>query len=226
MKLLAIDTSLSACSAAVAELGRTKENLFIQTEEIGRGHAEKIMGMVDGVMAESSKGFSDLDRIVVNVGPGSFTGLRVGLSIARGFGLVSGKPVVGVTTLECIASEILATRSCSGDLLVVLDARRDEVYCQQFKRDGSPADEARVSTLQELAKTLGSDTYLAGSAAEALGHEAGLPSERILGQNTVASIEYIARCGFKADPEERPPVPLYLRKPDAKPQQKGRIRRQ
>jgi tRNA threonylcarbamoyladenosine biosynthesis protein TsaB len=112
MRVLAIDTALANCAAAVLDDGSASACFETCGEEIGRGHAEKLMDMIGTVMAESSTAFSDLDRVAVTVGPGSFTGLRVGLAVARGFGLVLEKPVVGVTTLAAIA------RSCAPATMV------------------------------------------------------------------------------------------------------------
>ncbi|MTI17906.1 tRNA (adenosine(37)-N6)-threonylcarbamoyltransferase complex dimerization subunit type 1 TsaB [Rhodobacteraceae bacterium RKSG542] len=226
MKLLAIDTALSTCAAAVLTQGEEGENIVAQSEDLGRGHAERIMSMVGSVMAESQTTFNALDRVVVNVGPGSFTGLRVGLSIARGFGLVLEKPVVPVTTLAAIAAETLDRTGEKRPLLVALDARRDEVYCQNFTADGEPVGEARVSTVKDLAFALDPETLLAGSAAQAIANAAGLDASRICSHAACASIEYVARLGSKAPEDEKSPMPLYLRPPDAKPTEKGRIRRQ
>ncbi|MEO9904108.1 MAG: tRNA (adenosine(37)-N6)-threonylcarbamoyltransferase complex dimerization subunit type 1 TsaB, partial [Nisaea sp.] len=103
MRVLAIDTALANCAVAVLDDSDENPCQFQRAEEIGRGHAERLMSMIGEVMAESSTAFTDLDRVIVTTGPGSFTGLRVGLSVAKGFGLVLEKPVVGVTTLAAIA---------------------------------------------------------------------------------------------------------------------------
>lgn len=226
MKLLAIDTALSSCAAAVLNFENGEETLVAQSEDLGRGHAERIMSMVSGVMAESSTTFNGLDRIVVNVGPGSFTGLRIGLSIARGFGLVLGKPVVPVTTLSAIAAEVLVHPANDRPLLVALDARRDEVYCQSFTPQATPLGEAKVSTVKDLAHDLPDNTLLAGSAALAIAKTAGIDTEAVRSEAAHANIEFVARLGLNAPVPQKAPMPLYLRPPDAKPQEKGRVIRQ
>src|SRR5262245_47003199 len=102
MRLLAIDTALDACAACVfdTEGGRT---LASESLAMARGHAEAVMPLIARLMDKADVGFSDLDRVVVTVGPGSFTGLRVGISAARGIALASGKPAVGVSTLAAYA---------------------------------------------------------------------------------------------------------------------------
>src|SRR4029078_2232634 len=97
MRLLAIDTALDACSTAVFD--RTDGMLSAETLPMARGHAEALMPQIARVMAKANLDFAALDRIAVTVGPGSFTGLRVGVSAARGIALAAHKPAVGVTTL-------------------------------------------------------------------------------------------------------------------------------
>jgi len=225
MRVLAIDTALAHCAAAVLDDGAGTACFEACGEEIGRGHAERLMDMIGEVMAESSTPFSELDRVVVTVGPGSFTGLRVGLSVARGFGLVLGKPVVGITTLAAIA-RAAAPRDGAGPVMVALPGKGDEVYCQQFDASGAPDGEAGVRTLDGLAATLPGTIRLAGSAAEKVAGECGLDEDRILSRSGFPCIRSVAELGIIADPARSSPSPLYLRPPDATPQTKGRIERQ
>ena len=115
-------------------------------------------------MGEAGLAFADLDRIAVTVGPGSFTGLRVGIAAARGFGLVTGCELVGIGTLDVHAAEAQAIAP-GRPVLVLLDARRDEVYGQLFDADGSPAGEAAVADAAVFARRLPADAVLAGSGA-------------------------------------------------------------
>lgn len=225
MRVLAIDTSLANCAAAVLDNGADTACYQAIGEEIGRGHAERLMDMIGEVMAEASTAFSDLDRVVVTVGPGSFTGLRVGLSVARGFGLVLGKPVVGITTLAAIA------RACApGDggeaLLVTLTGKGEEVYCQLFTAGGEVSGEAGVRTLTDLAATLPRGIRLAGSAAESVAGKMGALPDQVLSRSGFPAIRDVAELGLTADPARSVPSPLYLRPPDASPQTRGRIERQ
>jgi tRNA threonylcarbamoyladenosine biosynthesis protein TsaB len=103
MLILAIDTALDACSAAVLDTSANK-TLAIESQAMKRGHAEALMPLIARVMAASGAAFAALDRIAVTTGPGSFTGLRVGLSAARGIALAANKPVVGLTTLTAYAA--------------------------------------------------------------------------------------------------------------------------
>lgn len=225
MRVLAIDTALSNCAAAVLDNGAETACFEACGEEIGRGHAERLMDMIGEVMAETSTAFSDLDRVAVTVGPGSFTGLRVGLSVARGFGLVLGKPVVGITTLAAIA------RSCApadggAPLLVALTGKGEEVYCQEFTACGEPAGEAGVRTLSDLAAALPQSIRLAGSAAEKVADTLKAAPGQVLSCCGYPGIRDVAELGLTANPVVSSPSPLYLRPPDATPQKKGRIERQ
>src|SRR5262245_11974967 len=128
MMILAIDTALDACSAAV--LDTTSGNtIAIESLPMQRGHAEALMPLLGRVMKESGIGFAGLDRIAVTTGPGSFTGLRVGLSAARGIALAAEKPVVGVTTLAAYAAPAVAANA-EHPILSAIDARHDHVYFQ------------------------------------------------------------------------------------------------
>jgi tRNA threonylcarbamoyladenosine biosynthesis protein TsaB len=125
MICLALDTALDACSAALLRDGVV---LAEETRDIGRGHAEVLMAVVETVLDGARLGILDCDRFAVTVGPGSFTGIRVGLAAARGFAVAAGRPVVGVSTLEALAADAGA----AGPVLAVIDARRDEVYAGLF----------------------------------------------------------------------------------------------
>jgi tRNA threonylcarbamoyladenosine biosynthesis protein TsaB len=102
VNVLAIDTALNACAAALVCGGETRAT---QSETMERGHAERLAPLVDEMMRGVGATFNEIDRIVVTVGPGSFTGVRVGLSFARGLALALGRPCVGVSTLEALAGE-------------------------------------------------------------------------------------------------------------------------
>src|SRR5258705_11070212 len=107
MRVLAIDTALDACAAAVLDTGRA-EIIASASLTMTRGHAEAVMPLIARVMDAAKTEFAKLDRIAVTTGPGSFTGLRVGISAARGLALAAGKPAVGLTTLSGFAAPYIA----------------------------------------------------------------------------------------------------------------------
>ncbi|MGZ6013986.1 MAG: tRNA (adenosine(37)-N6)-threonylcarbamoyltransferase complex dimerization subunit type 1 TsaB, partial [Caulobacteraceae bacterium] len=126
MIVLALDTALAACSVAVTRDGQV---LAAASEPMLRGHQERLAPMVQEAMASAGLAFTALDRIGVTVGPGSFTGLRVGLAFAKGLGLALGRPCVGVGTLEALA----ASEPGPGLTAAVVDARRGQLYLQAFE---------------------------------------------------------------------------------------------
>ncbi len=225
MRVLAIDTALTNCAAAVLDDGTDTACFESCGEEIGRGHAEKLMDMIGEVMAETSTAFSDLDRVAVTVGPGSFTGLRVGLAVARGFGLVLGTPVVGITTLAAIAHSC-APKDDGAPVLVALTGKGDEVYCQEFTASGDKLGDAAVRTFSDLAAEMPQSIRLAGSAAERVADALSLPEQQIISRTGFPEIRDVAELGLIADPVVSAPSPLFLRPADATPQSRGRIERQ
>jgi tRNA threonylcarbamoyladenosine biosynthesis protein TsaB len=225
MRVLAIDTALANCAAAVLDDGTASACFETCGEEIGRGHAEKLMDMIGTVMAESSTAFSDLDRVAVTVGPGSFTGLRVGLAVARGFGLVLESRLS--VSPHCRRSHGPCAPGDNGPpILVALTGKGDEVYCQLFSHDGEPLDFAGVHTLSDLAMTLPEDIRFAGSAADRVANAVGAENICVISRCGYPGIRAVAELGLITDPRGASPSPLYLRPPDATPQTKGRIERQ
>ncbi|WP_298160242.1 tRNA (adenosine(37)-N6)-threonylcarbamoyltransferase complex dimerization subunit type 1 TsaB [Brevundimonas sp.] len=203
MRVLVIDTALDACTAGVFEDGRA---LGVRSEVMARGHSERLGGFVRDAVAEAGGGFEALDRIGVTVGPGSFTGLRVGLAFAQGLGAALDLPVVGVSTLEALAR---SADGGQGATAAVIDARRGQVYLQLFEA-GRPASEPEALSLEDaVARLSGRAWRITGSGAALVGGEPSTltaPDPAALGTLTAA-----------LDPTTRPPRPLYLRAPDAIP---------
>jgi tRNA threonylcarbamoyladenosine biosynthesis protein TsaB len=121
MRILAIDTALEACAAGILE---TPDRVLAQESvAMSRGHAEALMPLLARIMDLAGVGFADLDRIAVTVGPGSFTGLRVGIAAGRGIALAAGKPAVGVSTLAALAAPYVVTGG-TRPVAAAVDARR------------------------------------------------------------------------------------------------------
>src|ERR1700748_634588 len=147
MLILAIDTALEACAAAVLDTDTSKV-IGSESQAMKRGHAEALMPLIARVMKESSLPFTALDRIAVTNGAGSFTGLRVGLSAARGIALAASKPVVGITTLSAYAAPVVS-ESGERPVISAIDARHDQVYLQVVSGNGSSLIRPRVAPLTE-----------------------------------------------------------------------------
>jgi tRNA threonylcarbamoyl adenosine modification protein YeaZ len=210
MLTLAIDTAANFCSACVWDgahaLGREERN-------IGRGHAEQLVETVERVLAAAGRDFIDISRVAVTVGPGSFTGIRVGVAAARGFGLALGVPVAGVTTLEALAVD--AREKADGAMTVAIHGGRGQVFLQSFSADGVPLGEPVAVATEEAAFAVpASARFLAGNAAAEIASALDRPVPAGIDRATGA-IETVARLGESSD---RPPVPLYMRGADARPQ--------
>ncbi|MDB5581748.1 MAG: tRNA N6-adenosine(37)-N6-threonylcarbamoyltransferase complex dimerization subunit TsaB, partial [Bradyrhizobium sp.] len=167
MLILAIDTALDACAAAVLD---TVAGKMIAQESLGmkRGHAEALMPLIARVIEASGVTFTSLDRIAVTTGPGSFTGLRVGLSAARGIALAANRPVVGLTTLTAYAAP-LVSETGEHPIISAIDARHDHVYFQVVSGNGSSLVRPRVAPIEEAldAARFGAP-HLVGNAAKIL----------------------------------------------------------
>src|SRR6476661_7057008 len=164
MLILAIDTALDACAAGVLDTDAGKL-IAEESQAMTRGHAEALMPLLARVMRESGVAFASLDRIAVTTGPGSFTGLRVGLSAARGIGLAANKPVVGLTTLSAYAAPVVS-RNDEQPVISAIDARHDQVYFQVVSGNGSSLIRPRVGPIEEAleASRFGAP-HLVGNAA-------------------------------------------------------------
>lgn len=219
MLLLALDTALGACSAAVLQDGRV---LAHEHQSMQRGHAEALAPMVERLMRESAIAFPDLDRVAVTTGPGTFTGQRVGLAFARALGVALGKPVIGVTTLDAMAEQALTGRQIPF-AVAAADAKRNEIYLGARSLEGKTliapeliAIDAVVARLNALADSAGRAVVLAGTASEIVA-----PLLRAAGFEPIDSLVrqpdavFVAKLAAHAPPGQAP-KPLYLREPDAK----------
>lgn len=219
MRILAIDTALAAVSACVLTAGQTEAEAK-ETLGMERGHAEALIPLVERVIGRVEGGFSALDRIAVTVGPGSFTGLRVGIAAARAFALAASVPAVGVSTLAALAAPLIVENKPE-TIGVAIDARHGHVFFAAFHGDGRIKIAPRFASVADAVTELASGpSRLTGSGAPLLAIEAwgrGAPAE-IVGERIIPDITFVARLGLLADPATAPARPLYLKAPDAKPQ--------
>ena len=203
MIVLAIDTCLFACSVAVVDGERV---LARRVEPMSRGHQERLAPLVQEAMVEAGLGFDKLERIGVTVGPGSFTGLRVGLAFAKGLASALSIPAVGVGALEALAEPE------RGNVVAVLDAKRGQVYLQAFS-DGAPVsapDALPIETAAARVAEFAPDTLIGTGAVLLAGVRPGV---RVIEADVTDPVA-VARLAAVRSPV--PPRPLYLRAPDAK----------
>jgi tRNA threonylcarbamoyladenosine biosynthesis protein TsaB len=194
--LLAIDTAAPRLQLALLR----GEHADTIVEEMPQGQAERIFPAIDELLERSGLAYKDLRRIAVTTGPGSFTGLRIGLSAARGLGLALGIPVIGVPSL--LALSLPAT---DGPAAVLLDARRDEAYFQAFSGPAIPVSEPMLLPMAEA--------------------RARIPAGAEVLTTPFVDIAALARLAASLDPAAYPPEASYIRDADAKPQEKFRVAR-
>lgn len=167
MKVLGIETATTVCGVAIAEDGTVLAQAEIEERRV---HAEKLLTLIDDVLREAHSPLREMDGIAVSIGPGSFTGLRIGLSVGKGLVFATEGKLIAVPTLEALALRASeATGIHDGSyVLPMLDARRDDVYCQLFRMEqGSvaPVWGARDLHLPEVMQaTAGYDVLLTGDA--------------------------------------------------------------
>lgn len=226
MRVFAIDTALEACSAAMLD---TESGAIIARESVPmvRGHAEVLMPLVARVIEHAGLEFADIDRIAVTTGPGSFTGMRVGIAAARGIGLAADKPVVGLTTLAAYAAPFIAADETL-PVVAAIDARHGHVYLQVFGPGGRTLVTPRVIPIPEaLRLSAGGAPRLIGTAANVLAAAwpAGEDAPVLVEQRPAPEIDWVARLGGVTEETSSPPKPLYLRAPDAQPQNAAQLAR-
>ncbi len=226
MNILALDTALAACSVALWRDGAIDAGRFAPMD---RGQSEAIMPMVRQVMAEAGAQFADIDLVAVTIGPGAFTGLRIGLAAARGLALAAGLPCLGVTTLEAVAAGIPAAERIAGTVLVVLETKRADVYAQSFDArafdaqalddDPKPLDSPSAVVPESLVHAVASGALIVvGNAAPrvvaALG-QAGVPASLSAapGLPDAQVVAGIAARRWRPGQVLAPPAPLYLKPP-------------
>jgi tRNA threonylcarbamoyladenosine biosynthesis protein TsaB len=225
MRVLAIDTALEACAAAVLDTQHGK--VASETLPMLRGHAEALMPLIGRVMAQADLPFAELDRIAVTTGPGSFTGLRVGISAARGIALASGKPAFGLTTLAAFAAQRLAQDDKSS-VAVAIDARHQHVYLQVFGPGGRTLVAPRIASLADAVRASArGPVRIVGTAAAMLAEAwpAGEQAPVSVDDLRAPDIVWVGRLAVATPEGAGAPKPLYLRAPDAQPQDAARLPR-
>ncbi|MGO8737512.1 tRNA (adenosine(37)-N6)-threonylcarbamoyltransferase complex dimerization subunit type 1 TsaB [Rhodoblastus sp.] len=217
-RILAIDTALPAVSVCVLDEG-ADEPVARDSVAMEKGHAEALMPMIEKLMAKVEGGFASLDRVAVTVGPGSFTGIRIGVAAARGIALARGLDVVGVSTLAAFAAPLLAGEA-DGIVATAIDARHGHVYFSAYGPGGRLLTSPRILAVKDACRLLGgARVRAAGSGALLLRDEAALSGADIMVVNGAAApdILAVARLGLAASPGNAPARPIYLKAPDAQP---------
>jgi tRNA threonylcarbamoyl adenosine modification protein YeaZ len=229
MNILALDTSMGACSAALITRDGNARRVFARAERMARGHAEALMPMVADIMGESGTAFSALDRIAATTGPGSFTGVRIAISAARGLALVTAAKLFGSDSLTVMAREAHDLGvTADAPFAVAVDARRGMLYLGLYDEAARRRDGPLLIAPEAAANLLPGDLQTAvGSGAARLAEATNARGLRVAAQ--LANLEPNAATLAALTEESGETVstlrPLYLRTPDARPQTQVQVRR-
>ncbi len=218
MNVLAFDTCFGACSVAV--MRSDSAQVITRVEQISTGHAERLIPMIGDVLSEAELELRAINRIAVTNGPGTFTGMRIGIAAARAFSLAHAIPIVSFTSLEVMAHD--PTIPQDADVVVAVDAHRGEIYAQKFAR-GARAPMTPPELLspdQIVTLSFGDDVVTVGSGAPlvAVVAEAQRKSIRTEYPALLPLIQHVLTQSVLRAPDAQALKPLYLRAPDAKPQ--------
>jgi tRNA threonylcarbamoyladenosine biosynthesis protein TsaB len=220
MRILAIDTALPAVSGCVLDLGAAAPLAF-ETIPMERGHAEALLPLVERLLKATEGGFASLNRVAATVGPGSFTGIRIGLSAAQAIARALEIEAVGVSTLAALAAPHFS-EAFEGLLVPAIDARHGQVFVAAYSATGRlvlpPQRLVARQAVEALRDFIGeqAELHFVGSGATMLERAArgALIPARTLGLAAAPDIAYVARLGLLADPREAPARPLYLKAAD------------
>lgn len=214
--LLAFDVAGAACSVALWRNGQVVAHRF---EARTRGHADRLLPMIGEVLAETGLGYADLDGLAVTQGPGGFTGVRIGLATARALALASGKPLVGINNFRVLAAAVPEVERQGRHLVVLIDAKRADLYVQIFDPDLMAVSEPLALSPKDLSPLLpDGPLLLAGDAVElALPHLEGREEIEVCQTVQLSDAGFLAQVAAQQPlplPGQNQPGPLYLRPPD------------
>ncbi|WP_375621199.1 MULTISPECIES: tRNA (adenosine(37)-N6)-threonylcarbamoyltransferase complex dimerization subunit type 1 TsaB [unclassified Bartonella] len=219
MLILAIDTASIYCAVALI---RHKSVIARINERMNKGHAEKLIGQITQIMKQANMTLDQVERIAVNIGPGSFTGVRVGVATARALALALEIPAVGVSALEALAAQVINNKSTASAITVVIEAGRGMFYHQNFHNDLTPLGEPGLKTIENILEDLPKKTRLTGPAADVVVEHIKNHKiyEKIVLEKIPCEAADIVNYAYLAANKQskNSPRPLYLRSADAKQQ--------
>jgi len=202
--ILGFDTSAAHCAAALLCNGKT---LAQRHEEMNKGQAERLMPLLEELLAEAGARWRDITAIGVGIGPGNFTGIRISVAAARGLALALSRPAIGVSGFESLAE------GQNGPVLASIDARQDRLFVQRLN---SSATNAPFQTgLKNIPRALFDDAATCvGFRSEEIAAEFGAPAASPCYPPAVAIVRIAESRYTRAHPR---PAPLYIRPADAAP---------
>jgi tRNA threonylcarbamoyladenosine biosynthesis protein TsaB len=219
--ILALDSSAALCAAAVMSGGRI---VAAKAEDMTRGQAERLMPLAREVMEDAGVAPADLSAVAVCIGPGNFTGVRIGVGAARGLALALGRPAIGIGRLDALAAEAL--EAGEGPVAVAVATRRNEICAQAFA-PGAHGPVALTEPMSGMPEVVAAamaaalvDTpprLTAGAAAEALAAPFGAKAGRLAQSPSPGTIARLAALALASGRSHARPAPIYLRAADAAP---------
>ncbi len=223
MKILAVDTTTTMLTAAVCEDDRVLGEISLNNQ---KAHSQKLMPLVEQLLRETGTKIEEIDLFAAANGPGSFTGIRIGLACVKGLSQVTGKPVVPINTLEGLSYNLLGeTRS----VFVLLDGGRRRVYAAEYRFEQEKmvcVKEPFAATVEEIAQLLlGREVLLAGNGGVLYSEELNQPC--VIGRRSMpmaSSVAMAARFSTSLSPEEINAV--YISKPQAQRELEQRLKEQ
>ncbi len=220
MNLLAVETSSGCCSVCSLSTGDAAPRAVLASDDMMRGHAEAVIPMIKSVMSEAGLAFSDIDRLAVSTGPGTFTGVRVGLSVVRAIALAISAPVVGIASLEIVAARAKRAEPLLAlPIRVAMPAGRGHLYVQDFDADASPTTDVMAVACDAAGKAAPQlPVIIAGAGSDILISAMADPAHHIRSKVQWPDAETLAAMAATRTPASKMPVPNYVRPPDAEPQ--------
>ena len=217
-KILAMDSSGAACSAALWRRGAVVAR---RCQAMTRGHAEALMPMLVETMAEAGETFRALAAVAVTIGPGAFTGIRIGLAAARGIGLAANIPVLGVTTFAAIAEAVSEAERADRKLVVLLDSKRGDVFVQEFAAERAAVGLPAVLAPDAFPHRLASGSFILAGDGIAVVRSHISAANLDIGYSVVegpAEACWVAQLAARSaiGTTTRSPAPLYLRAPEVR----------
>lgn len=218
MKILAVDTSHGVCSVALSENGKI---ISAAEESENSRQAERLVAIIEELLNKNSLKYTDLAAIAVNIGPGSFTGVRIGMAAVNGLRLVNNTPLIGITSLQSVAAKSLDFADGRA-IMTVLDAKRGQVYMQIFDSSLNPLSEAQMLDYEQITDFLPNRPFVATGDGTALikdflrNNENNFITGDETAQSCAPSIARIATDELAQGHVNKSLSPFYIRPPDAK----------
>lgn len=217
--ILAFDTAMNGCSACFLDVATNRE--YFETSSMTRGQAEHLVPMISRVLQVSGRKYNEVEAIVTTVGPGAFTGLRIGISAAKSLALALDVPAFGITTLQILALQYARRNEVHGDLMVLVDTKREDFYVQIFDAHGTPVTESRAIEAADIeALAYGKVMSFAGDAVARFQSMLTHPEDgwsfdaRPILPDTAMMARILAEEGAESPLLYRQLEPVYMRGPD------------